>query len=78
MFTLTLITVLNIKKIFVKNFTLIQNAPLKQLRSFLHEHFKILKKDLHSTYHRKVFEGLYITLNKPTINQQHEHKNMKF
>jgi hypothetical protein len=25
-----------------------------------------------------VFEGLYITLNKPTINKQHEHKNMKF
>lgn len=54
------------------------NAPAEQLRSFLHEHFKILEKGLYNTYHRKVFEGLYITLNKPSINKQHEHRNMTF
>ena len=53
------------------------NAPAEQLRSFLHEHFKILEKGLHNTYHRKVYEGIFITINKPGINKQTEHNSSK-
>ena len=52
------------------------NAPVEQLRSFLHDHFKILVKGLYNTYHRKVYEGLIITIKRPNINKQFEHKSM--
>ena len=53
------------------------NAPAEQLRSFLHEHLKILEKGLHNTYHSKVYYGIFITINKPGINKQTEHNSSK-
>ena len=52
------------------------NAPAEQLRSFLHDQFKIIEKGLHNTYHRKVYERLIITIKRPKINKQFEHKSM--
>ena len=76
--TLTLIPVQNINKTFEKNSALILIALHQNNYALFYISTLKLKKGLHNTYHIKVFEGLYITLNKPTINKQHEHKNMKF
>ena len=45
---------------------------------FLEEHFEILETNLINTNHRKIFEGLLITLRNPVLNKQVAHACMTF
>ena len=47
-------------------------------RAFIHDHFKILETNLTNPYHRKLYEGLLITLHQPDINKQVKHQKMTF
>ena len=47
-------------------------------RVFIHNHFKILENNLTNPYHRKLYEGLLITLHQPDINKQVKHQKMTF
>ena len=47
-------------------------------REFIHDHFKILENNLTNPYHRKLYEGLLITLHQPDINKQVKHQKMTF
>ena len=50
----------------------------KYRREFLEEHFEILETNLINTNHRKIFEGLLITLRNPVLNKQVAHACMTF
>ena len=52
------------------------NAPKSIQRMFFEGHFSILEKNLHFKNLRKTFEGLLITLRKPSLNIQTPHKCM--
>ena len=41
-------------------------------------HFKIIEKNLYNTGFRETFEGLHISLNKPSLNIKVPHKCMTF
>ena len=43
-------------------------------RIFIHERFTILETSITNNFHRKVFEGLHITLQKPDLNKQVKHE----
>ena len=50
----------------------------KYRREFLEEHFKLLETNLTNTAHRKIVEGLLITLRNPVLNIQVAHETMTF
>jgi hypothetical protein len=43
-------------------------------RIFIHERLTILETSITNNFHRKVFEGLKITLQKPDFNKQVKHE----
>ena len=52
--------------------------PQSLQRKNFESHFKILEKNLYHKGFRKTFEGLLITLNKPSLNVQVPHECMTF
>ena len=50
----------------------------KYRREFLEKHFKLLETNLTNTAHRKLVEGLLITLRNPVLNIRVAHKTMSF
>ena len=52
--------------------------PQSLQRKIFESHFKILEKNLYHKGFRKTFEGLLITLNKPSLNVQVPHECMTF
>ena len=55
-----------------------ENATDKEKLNFFESHFTIIEKKLTHKNSRKIFEGMLICLNKPTLNKQKEHKILKF
>ena len=45
-------------------------------RIFIHERFTILETNITNGFHRKIFEGLHITLHQPDLNKQVKHEKM--
>ena len=50
----------------------------KYRREFLEKHFQLLETNLTNIAHRKIFEGLLITLKNPVLNIQVAHETMTF
>ena len=50
----------------------------KYRQKFLKEHFKLLETNLSNTAHRKIVEGLLITLKNPVLNIQVANEKMTF
>ena len=55
-----------------------ENTTDKEKLNFFESHFTIIEKNLTHKNSRKIFEGMLICLNKPTLNKQKEHKILKF
>ena len=54
------------------------HAPKSIQRKFFESHFSVVVKNLHFQSFRKTFEGLLITLKKPSLNIQVPHKCLTF
>ena len=56
-----------------------KNSKIESARRFclLKDQFSIIQSNLDNYYRRTDFEGLYITVNKPCLNDQVKHKNIK-
>ena len=54
------------------------NSTQKEQLDFFESHFTIIEKNLAHKNTRKIFEGMLICLEKPTLNKQKEHKILKF
>ena len=54
------------------------NSTQKEQLDFFESHFTIVEKNLAHKNTRKIFEGMLICLEKPTLNKQKEHKILKF
>ena len=54
------------------------NATDKEKLEFFEGHFTIVEKNLIHKNTRKIFEGMLICMDKPTLNRQKEHKVMTF
>ena len=53
------------------------SASDKQRLEFFKSHFTIAEKNLLNKNHRKIFEGVLICMQNPTLNTQKDHKIMK-
>ena len=54
------------------------NGSHKQQLDFFESHFTIVEKNLLNKNNRKIFEGMLICLEQPTLNIQEDHKKLKF
>ena len=54
------------------------NGTDREKLDFFEGHFTIIEKNLIHKNTRKVFEGMLICMDKPTLNRQKEHKISKF
>jgi hypothetical protein len=54
------------------------NSTDREKLDFFEGHFTIIEKNLIHKNSRKIFEGMLICMDKPTLNRQKEHKVLKF